>query len=482
MTDREGIERFRSTVERRLGLRFDDVKLEHLQNVLERRVEARALTEGEYLGALEGGDFAAEVPHLARELTVGETYFFRNVEQFHAFEAVIAKHDGAVRVLSAGCASGEEPYSLAMMVAGQRGTPASVSITGADLGTDALERAARGRYSAWALRETPNDVRSRWFRCVGREYVLDEAIRSAVTFTQRNLAEEDPDLWRRGAWDVVFCRNVLMYFAPDAARAVVARIARSLCPGGHLFLGHAETLRGISDEFDLCHTHGTFYYQLRDGKRASRQSSPEPATPFLPTVAAADTWVDSIRKATDRIQQLSWPPDRQAGQRPVDVRVARELFEQEQYTDALRAVSDLPASAARDPDVLLLRAVLLVNQGELADAERVCRGLLEVDGTSAGAHYLLALCREGAGDRDAAIDHDQTAAYLEPTFAMPRLHLGLLARRAGDANRARRELAQALTLLIREDPSRLRLYGGGFSRQALVDLCRAEIAACGGAS
>jgi len=90
------------------------------------------------------------------------------------------------------------------------------------------------------------------------------------------------------------------------------------------------------------------------------------------------------------------------------------------------------------------------------------------------------LCREGAGDGPGATEHDQVATYLDPAFAMPRFHLGLLARRSGHHEAARRELALALSLLRREDASRILLFGGGFGRGALVALCRAELVACGG--
>jgi chemotaxis protein methyltransferase CheR len=99
---------------------------------------------------------------------------------------------------------------------------------------------------------------------------------------------------------------------------------------------------------------------------------------------------------------------------------------------------------------------------------------------NAGAHYLLALCRESAGDRQGALDHDRAAIYLDPGFAMPRLHLGLMARRGGDAEGARRELGEALLLLRREDISRLLLFGGGFGREALISLCRGELLSAGG--
>jgi chemotaxis protein methyltransferase CheR len=140
-------------------------------------------------------------------------------------------------------------------------------------------------------------------------------------------------------------------------------------------------------------------------------------------------------------------------------------------------VRGLPAEAARDPDVLLLAAALYTHGGQLADAEEACARLLEVDELSAGAHYLIALCREGAGDRIRAEHHDQIAVYLDPGFAMPHLHLGLLARRAGDRTTARRELEQAALLLQREESARLILFGGGFGREALVALCRTELRA-----
>jgi chemotaxis protein methyltransferase CheR len=157
-----------------------------------------------------------------------------------------------------------------------------------------------------------------------------------------------------------------------------------------------------------------------------------------------------------------------------------ELLRAERFGEALDAVHGLPPEAAADPEVLLLRATLLTHHGQLAEAERACQELHEVDELNAGAHYLLALCREGLGDTEGARHQDQIAAYLDPGFAMPRLHMGLLARRAGDRERAGRELAEALELLRREDGSRLLLFGGGFTREALAALCRAELLACGG--
>jgi chemotaxis protein methyltransferase CheR len=132
--------------------------------------------------------------------------------------------------------------------------------------------------------------------------------------------------------------------------------------------------------------------------------------------------------------------------------------------------------------VLLLNAVLLTHGGDLAAAESACSHLLACDEMNAGAHYLMALCRESAGDRPGAARHNRASVYLDPKFSLPHLHLGMLARRGGDRALARKELHLALDLLQREEASRLLLFAGGFGRDQLAAVCRAELAKCVGAS
>jgi chemotaxis protein methyltransferase CheR len=498
------IERFRAAVARRFGLSFDESKGGFLGEVLERRTEATRTSPSTYLDRLDSQDsLAGEVRVLAQELTVSETYFFRHLDQFRAFAEIalpdrLAARTGSLplSLLSAGCASGEEAASLAILT--REKLPESgcrVSIRAVDVNPASLEKARKGRYSGWSMRETPHDARRRWFRADGREFVLDEEIRGSVQFEERNFVHDNGDLWQAGAYDVVFCRNVLMYLTPDHAQALVTRITRSLAPGGYLFLGHAETLRGVSQDYHLRHTHGTFYYQRKDNieqgavEAAPFSSCREPTGTPLPDVGWAATWVETVQRASKRIEALAKAPldptedivgSLAASAPRPDLAIVLGLLKEERYLEALEVLGTLPSEFARTADALLLRAVLMTHSGELDASEQVCRELLAIDELNAGAHYLLALCREGVRDRQGAIDHDQVAAYLDPEFAMPRLHLGLLARRAGDHLVARRELGQALILLQREDVSRLLLFGGGFNRETLVKLCRAELAMSGG--
>ena len=500
------VDRFRNTVARRLGLQFDDAKLGFLSDLLRLRLGAHGGACESYLRNLEAGTSQNEWNSLVQELTVPETYFFRNMDQFRAFSEVVLpcrlqarESYKRLRFLSAACASGEEAYTLAILLREVSADPSwAVSVLGIDVNPAMLEKAAHARYSSWALRETPLDAQRRWFRREGREMALDETIRTSVHFEVCNLLDDDPEIWQPDAYDAIFCRNVIMYLTEEASKIVVARLKRALAPGGYLFLGHAETLRGLSHDFHLHHTHGTFYYQRKEGadqptkhfSTGMATTSTLTAVPLAAIVDEADTWVGAICSATERIRALAEAPIRPSltGQSiPIshsepgwNLRVPLALLRTEHFAEALDVVRGLPPESAYDPDALLLQAVLLAHSGQLGSAEDVCRRLLEIDELNSGAHYVLALCREGARDQPAAASHDRVAVYLDPAFAMPRLHLGLLARRAGDSDTARCELAQALALLHREDASRLLLFGGGFNREALIGLCRAELIACGG--
>jgi chemotaxis protein methyltransferase CheR len=497
-------EKFRDVLARHLGLAIEESRVEHMLALLDRCVARSGVDAQVYLARLEGPRAEEELCSLARELTVPETYFFRNAAQFDALRALLSGGHACAgnqrpRLLSAGCASGEEAYSLAILwreVLPDR----EPSILALDVNPWILERARRGIFSAWSLRETSPELRARWFHAKGREFALDDSIRKSVTFVAGNLATDDAATAYPASFDVIFCRNVLMYFTRSKFQEAVARLARALTPGGYLFLGSAETLRGISHDFELCQSHGAFYYRKKPLAGVRTEDARYPVDAAVPGWNAAGAlalpnpselhWIDSIGRASARIDALSREPLPTALPRPepgaardperafhTDLSVPLSLLRTEQFAEALAAVRALPAWLAADPDALLLEAVLLTSQGEWSSAESSCRRLLELDELNAGAHYVLGLCGAGAARLDAATHHQRVAIYLDPHFAMPRLQLGLLLRRKGEGSEARRELIQARALLERENASRLLMFGGGFGRAALLALCSAELAA-----
>lgn len=484
------IEHFRNLVTRYLGLQYEDGKLDYLADVICQRMQSLGRTRiecySDYLSFLNASPKgSAEWRTLAELLTVNETFFFRNTDNFLALaqhvlpERIRAKaQTKQLRILSAGCSSGDEPYSLAIMV--REALPDieawDVKIIGIDINPAILLKAKKARYSEWSLRATSDDLKRRYFREHGTDFELAPEIQKMVNFEERNLVDEDPLFWESLQCDVIFCRNVLMYFTSEIARGVVRRIRQALIPNGFLFLGHAETLRGITPEFHLCHTHDTFYYQQRgtheaDAMRINKlyevqTSSLEQAMIQLKTQVVLTSSVDqNLAMATP----CAW-----------DLSLVLEAVRQERFADALELIGSLPADSNVDPDALLLRAVLLTNHGRVKESEEVCCRLLALDELNAGAHYLMSLCSEHDGDSNIAIEHGLTAIYLDPGFAMPHLHLGILAKRAGDTVNAQRELGKALVLLASEDASRILLFGGGFSRDALLQLCRTQLSAAGG--
>jgi chemotaxis protein methyltransferase CheR len=479
----DDLARFRGLLGVRLGLAFEESRLDQVAAALRARAARHGGNVGAYLDRLEREPSLEELSEIARVVTVNETYFFRHAQQFDALRALLAtwRRPAPPRILSAGCASGEEAYSLAILLR-ERWPEREPSVVAADINPAVLERAREARYSAWSLRETPPPCSARWFHAVGRELALDEDIRRSVRFVRANLAAEEPELLAAGAFDVIFCRNILMYFTPDCARAAVERLARALVPEGHLFLGSAETLRGISDDFHLRHSHGAFYYQ----RKSERELAPPPER-FERQLAssAGGDWALAIERAAARITQLAGdaPSARPepSGARPAGASLgaALDLLQRERFAEALGHVRALPPGE-RDLEALLLEAVLLASSGQFAEADGACRRLLGVDELNAGAHYVLALCDAAAGRSDSAVYHDRVALYLDPGFAMPRLHLGLLLRRSGDRAGARVELGQARASLEREDAARLSMFGGGFNRAALLALCHAELQLTGG--
>jgi chemotaxis protein methyltransferase CheR len=476
----EDAERFRAFVARWLGFELDDEKLWSLTDILRRRVREKGCSAQSYLAGLESAHpFSDELRTLAHELTINETSFFRNTDQMTAFAEValperLAAQSGGrkLRILSAGCASGEEAYSLAMIIHNlQQAADYDIGITGIDADTNVLKKAIAARYSPWSLRQTPPSYRSDFFRSEKHEFVLSGAIRSRVTFEERNLVLDDPSFWAPGSFDIVFCRNVIMYFTQDVARAVIARIAGSLVPGGFLFLGVAETLRDLSDDFDLRHTHNTFYYQRRDGLEKQN-------TPAADTVPGAD-FVEAIGGATRRIQSLSTSSNDVSSvsingtkKKPVDLDPIIELFRCERASEALALLNELPASVREDSHVLLLTAILLTQGNDLAEAERVCAELLLRDPRNPGAHYLMALCKESAGDHAGAVKCDRAATVgvhrRGRSACRGKHHRCRRGRLAGDDFRSRRADANGTAKFwsCRAGAAFVRAAGGRYFRHA----------------
>jgi len=464
------LRRFTHVVERQLGIRVAD-RTVAMTEILSRRAD-RFATVGAYIACLEAAD-REELRALVSEVSVGETYFFRHAEQCQAYAdllpALLARR-GHVRVLSAGCSTGEEPYTLAMLARERLVDPSAVSVHAFDFNPVALARAIKARYSRWSLRATSGTQEQRWFVADGRDVELVPELKRAVAFHEGNLLSDGA--WTRERYDVIFCRNVIMYFSEERALGAVRRLTRALAPGGHLFLGHAETLRDRASELELCSSHGTFYYRRGDGEVGEPIArTPVPlvvSPPAMPT-----DWAGDISDAAGRVHAIVDSALAARAEAESPLAPIRVMIGEERFSEASDALAQLPASS----EVRLYGAIVQAHTGATALSEQACRELLASDPRDARAHYLLALCRSGYGDAIGAEHHAREAVAIEPGFAMARVQLAFIARRAGARDEASDQLVRAIAQLELEDDARFMLFAGGFSRTALVELCRRELAA-----
>jgi chemotaxis protein methyltransferase CheR len=440
--------------------------------VISRRASHHRESIAAYVQRVERGE-RDELRALATELSVGETYFFRHVEQFSAYGELLAGMHRPVRVLSAGCSTGEEPYTLAIVAQERAVDPRTVTIEAIDFNSVSLSLAQNGVYSRWALRATTAEHEERWFKRQGRQAVLARSIVDAVAFSEANLLESAT--WQRPPLDFVFCRNVMMYFAPEAAAALVERLINALAPGGYLFLGHAETLRDYEHDLELCHTHGAFYHRRRTATRATvRVATPLGGSSGPPP---DDNWFGEIAAASRRVRDLL--DDARAAPKAPEAKLdaIRELVRHERFAEAKAGLDALGPALAAASDVSLLQAIIAAQTGEASTAREACARLLAAGDHVSSARYLLAICED---DPARSEQHAREALAADPGFAMASVHIALLARRRGGRTTAVDFLERAIAQLEREPEDELSMFAGGFTRDTLIDLCRSELAAVGG--
>jgi len=275
------------------GMHFDERRTQFLQDRLQRRLkECRVDSFYSYYSLLVSHEGKDELSRLLENLTVNETSFFRNkaqMELFHKFvlEDILrrkqARRDYSLRIWSAGCSTGQEPYTLAMLVADGLGyynlrnplpcqtrlpkplipPPWRVEIAASDISYSVLRTGQQGIYTEAQMSGVDYSYRLRYFDKVGDHYAVKKALKEQVHFDFHNLKTEY--LPQRN--DVIFCRNVMMYFDQAEQKRLIDKFYRCLNPEGHLFVGHAESLLGMTEKFQMVHRNNGTAYQ-----RAERRS------------------------------------------------------------------------------------------------------------------------------------------------------------------------------------------------------------------
>jgi chemotaxis protein methyltransferase CheR len=265
--------RIRDLIYQVAGIFHPDNKLRLLNDRCGRRMKEREIkTLREYFQCLTGlPSRQAELMALLNEITIGETCFFRNQPQLDALRQIVIPKMLEIksklpfrrlRLWSAGCSTGEEPYTLAMLLleeAAGRLKDWTTEILATDLNERSLAHAKNALYGSYSTRHLSTYYRQKYFAAVGEQLQVQPAARTRISFTRLNLSDDGRMTFMKGL-DVIFCCNVLIYFDLASKRRVIEHFYNNLLPHGYLFLGHSESLYGVSDDFRLVHLPGTTAY------------------------------------------------------------------------------------------------------------------------------------------------------------------------------------------------------------------------------
>lgn len=420
------LESFSAFVEWRAGLSFPPARWTDLARGIRTAAEELGFADAEECARslMSPGAHEAHVALLLSRLTVGETYFFREANAFDALENVVLPEIIRARratgkrlgIWSAGCCTGEEPYSIAIAL--ERVLPDladwDVAILGTDINAEFLRKAEKGIYGEWSFRGVPDPIKARYFlpRDAGRFEVVPR-IRKLVRFSCVNLVDDAfPSLFDfTDTMDIIFCRNVLMYFSVGQLKNVADRLHRALVRDGWFFPGSSEVSTQWFEQFTNAQIPGAMVF---------RKIAPALAPAAVPKVAA-----------------------------PVEVPILEPRVRPGLATDDARK---------------------LANEGRLAEALAACDRAISADKLAPSHYYLRGLILEEHGEPEGAAAALRSALYLDPQFVLAHFALGNLLRREGRAPEAARSFENARALLRERDPNAVLADAEGLSASRLLAL------------
>ncbi|WP_300753981.1 protein-glutamate O-methyltransferase CheR [Janthinobacterium sp.] len=375
------------------------------ERAVQQRMEQTGHTGSEaYLQALT----PAEMTQLIELVVVPESWLFRDPQAFYTTVDMVRERwarGRSTRILSIPCAGGEEPYSMAMALRDGGVPKQAFSIDAYDLSPGCIERAQAGVYGRNAFRAQDVAFRERYFTHVADDaYRIMDALREQITFKQGNLLQFDTGAYHH-SYDVIFCRNLLIYFDKPTTRAAVEKLSALLADDGMLLAGYAEVPAFCQNGFTPLQHRQAFALKKDDAPAAALTAMP----PVRPTPARTLRSVPATPRPVAPSAAAAPPRSR-----PVPV----------------------PSSSAATPVDLLAEARLLADRGQLREAGEKCHAHLARTPEAAEAYFMLGIINELAGKMDLADDYWRRCIYLQPDHYEALCHLALLAERNGNSTAA----------------------------------------------
>lgn len=422
----------------------------------------------------------AQIEALAAALTIGETYFFRDPRSFeilqdHVFPALIRARRGngrRLRIWSAGCCTGEEAYSIAILL--DRLLPDlgdwQITLLATDVNTRFLHKAVEGTFTEWSFRGAPAWLKEHYFKPVeARRFELLPRIRSMVTFAYLNLGEDVyPSLDNNtNAMDLILCRNVLMYFSAERAAEVIRNFHRSLMADGLFLTSAVEISPKLSTYFVAAPFDGAVLY------RKKSEFDVEPALAPTPPSVGLHEWVPTSTSFAAHPEQELLQAEPAAPREATDAYTsAFSAFERGSYHEAAAILRADPVDALRNVDRATLLARTYANLGDLTQARAWAERALDADRTNAVSQYLRAVILQEQNQITEALVTLQKTLYLDPDFVLAHFALGNLEQRQGRRSIAARHLQNAMQLLQRYDDNDVLPHSDGMAAGSLKAMIR----------
>lgn len=453
----------RDLLEKKTGLYIADERAGRLEEPFAELCLIYPRGAGEILRAIDLGDADGRryLDRLVAAIATNETYFFRIPAHFETLKSYLLPEiierkrlagDKTLRIWSAGCSTGEEPYSVAIFLLEHFPQLLSwrVRIVATDIDLDALARAGQGIYGSWSFRGVePGIKRKYWQELPEDSFRVDERARALVKFLPLNLESEGYPSPGNGTddLDIIFCRNVTIYFRPHTVKKVLRRFHDCLAPGGFLLTGAAEYSREAYQDFEARVFPETVIYQKAAAGAAPRAPGPlllvRPTPPSVTPVRAADPKVRPAAKTA--VQNPHDPHDPIDPANPMARAVA--LASQGELDAALVVLAELAEKNPRDAGVAFFLGQLAADRRHLAEAGYWLDRTIALDPLNLWAHHALALVRMEEGRMEEALGAIKKTIYIDPNFALGHFHLGQIHKARGQAGPARKSFAVVKHLL-----------------------------------
>jgi len=461
------LEQFSKFVAERMGLSFPRERWSDLERGIRSAAKELGFQETEsFLQYVLSSPLPTDqLEILASNLTVGETYFYREKKAFEAIEEHILPEllrsprgeERHLRIWSAGCCTGEEPYSIAIALSKAIADLKdwNITILATDINPRFLKIASQATYSEWSFRDAPRWLKDKYLtRVKDGHYEIISHIKKMVTFSHLNLAEDVyPSLLNNtNAMDIIFCRNVLMYFTPEQRIKVIQNLYNSLADGGWLIVSSIETLPVMYSQFTTVNFRGLTVY----GKNLSLQ----PWYPAPDFGIKLDLKLDTLNLKLsptkpepvftahlEPLPSLEAETMKPAVVQPIAYDAALALYGKGLYTEVTEKLLSLLYSGQADSRAASLLARAYANQGKLVDALEWCVKAAVSDKLNPGLYYLQATILEEQGKGEAAAASLKQALYLDQDFILAHFTLGNLFLRQGKLKQADKHFENAASLL-----------------------------------